>query len=247
MRAAEETEEEVAEGNTAQAGGSDLQGSRSSQSPYDDEEEIPVRVTREEDSPREDGPDEAQEETAEEGRNASGNKDEGTFDAQGFEGEANYQGPLFGGTSEEPGEIEALKAEIENLRLRQAAEMENFKKRLAREHEEQLQYAAGTVLSDLLPTLDNLELAMQYGNTSEVCKDLLQGVSMTHKLLLDAVQKHGLVPVGEAGENFDPQIHEAVGFDSNSELEAGKVSRVLQRGYKLGKRLLRAAKVMITQ
>ncbi|MBR3665134.1 MAG: nucleotide exchange factor GrpE [Desulfovibrio sp.] len=165
--------------------------------------------------------------------------------AQSFEGDANYMGPLFGGAVQE--EVDALKAEIENLRLRQAAEMENFKKRLAREHQEQLQYAAEKVLGDLLPTLDNLELAMQYGNTSDACKDLLQGVSMTHKLLLDAVQKHGLLPVGEVGETFDPSIHEAVGFDPQSELEAGKVARVLQRGYKLGSRLLRPARVMITQ
>lgn len=164
---------------------------------------------------------------------------------QAFEGDANYTGPLFGGSEQEA--VEALKAEIDNLRLRQAAEMENFKKRLAREHQEQLQYAAEKVLGDLLPTLDNLELAMQYGNTSEACKDLLQGVSMTHKLLLDAVQKHGLLPVGEVGEAFDPAIHEAVGFDPSSELEAGKVARVLQRGYKLGTRLLRPARVMITQ
>ena len=182
-------------------------------------------------------------ETGENGQEEPATQDEDV--AQAFEGDANYTGPLFGGSAHE--EVEALKAEIDNLRLRQAAEMENFKKRLAREHQEQMQYAAEKVLGDLLPTLDNLELAMQYGNTSEACKDLLQGVSMTHKLLLDAVQKHGLLPVGEVGEAFDPAIHEAVGFDPQSELEAGKVARVLQRGYKLGSRLLRPARVMITQ
>ena len=136
---------------------------------------------------------------------------------------------------------------MDDLKLRQAADMENFKKRLAREHQEQLQYAAEKVLGDLLPTLDNLELALQYGNTNEVCKDLLQGVSMTHKLLLDAVKKHGLSPVGELGEAFDPAIHEAVGFEQESEYPKGAVARVLQHGYKLGNRLLRPARVMIVQ
>ncbi|MBR4741576.1 MAG: nucleotide exchange factor GrpE [Desulfovibrio sp.] len=144
-------------------------------------------------------------------------------------------------------EVAAIKAEMEDLRLRQAAEMENFKKRLQREQQEQMQYASEKVLGDLLPTLDNLEYALQYSNVAEACKDMLQGVAMTHKLLLDAVQKHGLVPVGEVGEQFDPQIHEAVGFDPQSELEKGSVAKVLQRGYKLGQRLLRPARVMIVQ
>ena len=145
-------------------------------------------------------------------------------------------------------EVAAIRKEMEDLKLRQAADMENYKKRLAREHLDQLQYAAEKVLGDLLPTLDNLELAMQYGNQSEACKDLLQGVAMTHKLLLDAVQKHGLTPVGTEGEVFDPAIHEAVGFaEASTEHPSGSVAKVLQRGYKLGNRLLRAAKVMIVQ
>ena len=74
-------------------------------------------------------------------------------------------------------------------------------------HEEQMRYAAEKVLGDLLPTLDNLDLALRYGSKSEACKDMLQGVAMTHKLLLDAVEKHGLKPLGEEGEEFDPNVH----------------------------------------
>ena len=160
-----------------------------------------------------------------------------------FEGEATFPGGIFSGNSSE---VEAIKAEMEELRLRQAAEMDNFKKRLNREHQEQLQYSAEKVLKDLLPTLDNLELALQYGTTNEACKDLLQGVAMTHKLLLDAVQKHGLKPVGEVGEAFNPAIHEAVGVDNNPDVAPNCVSKVLQKGYTMGNRLVRAAKVMIS-
>ncbi len=137
------------------------------------------------------------------------------------------------------------KAEVEEMRLRMAAEMDNFQKRLKREHEEQMRYAAEKVLGDLLPTLDNLDLALQYGSTNEACKDMLQGVAMTRKLLLEAVAGHGLVPVGEEGEEFDPAIHEAVGFDARPEFAPNSVARLLQRGYKLGGRLLRPAKVMV--
>ena len=142
---------------------------------------------------------------------------------------------------------ERCKAEIAEMRLRAAAEMDNFKKRLTREHEDQMRYAAEKVLGDLLPTLDNLDLALRYGSKSEACKDMLQGVAMTHKLLLDAVVKHGLKPLGEEGEEFNPNMHEAVGFEDRPEFAPNSVARVLQRGYKLGDRLLRPAKVMVKQ
>ena len=149
-----------------------------------------------------------------------------------------------------PADDDALtrcKAEMEELRLRNAAEMENFKKRLTREHQEQMRFAAERVLGDLLPSLDNLDLALQYGSQHEACKDMLQGVSMTRKLLLDALEKNGLKALGEVGEEFNPEVHEAVGFEPNQDLAPGSVTRVMQRGYKLNDRLLRAAKVMINQ
>lgn len=135
----------------------------------------------------------------------------------------------------------------DDMRLRMAAEMENFKKRLSREHEEQMRYAAEKILRDMLPGLDNLELALQYGSRDAACQDMLTGVAMTRKLMLEAMARHGLVPVGEEGEDFTPERHEAVGFDACSTVGPGCVTRVLQRGYKLGDRLLRPAKVMINQ
>lgn len=137
------------------------------------------------------------------------------------------------------------KAEIEDMRLRMAAEMDNFKKRLNREHQEQMRYAAEKVLSDLLPALDNLDMAIQYGSTHEACKNMMQGIEMTRKQLLEAVNKNGLVSVGEDGEEFNPAIHEAIGMEVREGLPKGSVSRVMQRGYKLNDRLLRPAKVMV--
>ena len=141
----------------------------------------------------------------------------------------------------------SVKAEADEQALRAAAEMDNFKKRLAREHEEMSRYAAEKVLRDLLPALDNLDLALQYGSLNEACRDMVQGVAMTRKQLLEAVAKHGLAPVGAEGEAFTPELHEAVGFDSRLDMETNAVARVLQSGYKLGDRLLRPAKVMINQ
>ena len=137
-------------------------------------------------------------------------------------------------------------AQAEETRLRALAEMENFKKRLQREKDEQARYATESVLADLLPTLDNLDLALQYGSRSEACKDMLTGVEMTHKLLLEAVKRHGLEPVGEPGEEFNPALHEAIGQEESPEHDAGHILRVMQKGYTLKERLLRPAKVIVS-
>lgn len=141
----------------------------------------------------------------------------------------------------------AEKAEADETRLRALAEMENFKKRLARERDEQIRYAAEKVLADLLPTLDNLDLALQYGVRHEECKNMLTGVEMTRKLLLEALKVHGLEPVGEPDEEFTPELHEGIAFDEREDMEEGRVSAVLQCGYKLKDRLLRPAKVSVSR
>lgn len=145
-----------------------------------------------------------------------------------------------------PPDAEAQAAKLlEEERLRMAAEMENFKKRLQREHQEQMRYASEKVLADLLPALDNLDLALQYGSKDEACRDMMTGIEMTRKQLLDAVAKSGLAVLGERGEEFNPEFHEAIGMESDPELAKGVVNRVLQRGYKLNDRLLRPAKVIV--
>ncbi len=140
----------------------------------------------------------------------------------------------------------AVKAEAQESQLRALAELENVKKRLQREKDEQVRYAAENVLADLLPTLDNLDLALQYGSQVEACKDMLMGVEMTRKLLLDSVKSHGLEPIGAKGEAFDPEKHEAMGQEATAEMPEGHVLSVLQKGYKLKDRLLRPAKVMVS-
>ncbi|MFV0422194.1 nucleotide exchange factor GrpE [Oleidesulfovibrio sp.] len=136
--------------------------------------------------------------------------------------------------------------QAEDVRLRALAELENVKKRLEREREEQVKYAAEKVLADLLPTLDHLDLALQYGANDPACKNMAIGVEMTRKLFLDALATHGLKAVGEKGDVFDPALHEAVGREENSGMDSGMVFQVMQRGYQLKERLLRPAKVVVT-
>jgi len=140
-----------------------------------------------------------------------------------------------------------VQTEAEDVRLRAMAELENAKKRLRRDQEESVRFAAEGILGDLLPSLDSLNLAIEYGGKNEACKEVIQGVEMTSKLLLDALKAHGLEPCGERGEAFNPEFHEAVGFDMHEELDEGAVALVVQRGYLLKDRLLRPAKVFINK
>jgi molecular chaperone GrpE len=141
----------------------------------------------------------------------------------------------------------AIQAEAEDVRLRAVAELENAKKRLKREQEESVRFAAEGILGDLLPSLDSLDRAIEYGGKSEACKEVIQGVVMTSKLLLDALKTYGLETCGERGEVFNPEFHEAIGFDKREDLDEGAVGMVVQRGYLLKDRLLRPAKVLINK
>ncbi|MBQ4132915.1 MAG: nucleotide exchange factor GrpE [Desulfovibrionaceae bacterium] len=140
----------------------------------------------------------------------------------------------------------ALQAILSEERLRMLAEMDNFKKRMLREKEEQVRFAAEAVLADLLPSLDNFELALSYGKGNEACREMLQGLEMTQKLLLDALAAHGLERVGKEGEVFNPEIHEALTRQSRDDMPPGHVAQLFQTGYRLKDRLLRPAKVVVS-
>lgn len=139
---------------------------------------------------------------------------------------------------------EALLAEAQNERLRALAELDNARKRLTREKDEAVKYAAEAVLADLLPVIDNLELAINHGQNVPGCKDVLLGVEMTRRIFLETLAKHGLEAVAPAaGEAFNPESHEAIGFAPGA--APGSVAQLAQTGYRLKGRLVRPAKVLV--
>lgn len=139
-------------------------------------------------------------------------------------------------------------AEAEDKHLRAMADLENVKKRLTRETEHLRKYAAGSVLEDLLPVIDNLDLALAHAHQYEGCKDFVTGVDMTRKMFLDTLSRHGLTPVAAAqGDEFNPEFHEAVGMASEPGLADNTVAQVAQQGYMLKDRLLRPAKVLVNK
>ena len=138
-----------------------------------------------------------------------------------------------------------VKKECDDANLRALADLDNAKKRLAREREEQVRFAAESVLNDILPTLDNLDLALRHSDSYKGCKDFVVGVQMTRKLLLDALAKHGLAQAGAVGDAFDPALHEAVDMVDAPDVANNHICSRLSYGYTLNGRLLRPARVMV--
>jgi molecular chaperone GrpE len=131
--------------------------------------------------------------------------------------------------------------------LRQAAELENYKKRVAREKAEAIRYANESLVKDLLPVLDNLERALDYAQGGGNGKPLLDGIEMVLKSFVEILGKHGVNPIAAVGESFDPNKHEAIAQVVTQEHKPNTVVEEHHKGYYLLDRLLRPAQVSVAK
>jgi molecular chaperone GrpE len=131
--------------------------------------------------------------------------------------------------------------------LRERADLENLKRRAAREREDLRKYANEQVLKDILPVVDNLERAVQHARGCGNGEPLVEGVAMVLKAFLDVLQRHGLTRVPTRGEPFDPTHHEAMAQVESAEHPPNSVVQEHQAGYRLHERLLRPALVTVSR
>ena len=144
------------------------------------------------------------------------------------------------------GALTAEKGTLYDKLLRGQAEFENFRKRTERERAELYQHGREDVLLQFLPVVDNFERALSSLETSEGDAEALRhGVELIHKQFKDALSKLGLEPVEAVGQTFDPHVHEAVTTEATDKHKENTVIQEFQRGYKIGDRLLRPAKVKV--
>jgi molecular chaperone GrpE len=127
---------------------------------------------------------------------------------------------------------------------RVAAEFENYRKRVARDQASLAARAHERLVKELLPVLDDLERALDAASEHEEAK-LGEGVRLVHRELHDALAKEGLAEI-ETNGRFDPHVHEALLSQPSDKVE-GAILEVLQKGYRLGDRVLRPARVVISQ
>jgi molecular chaperone GrpE len=133
--------------------------------------------------------------------------------------------------------------------LRSTAELENYKKRAARERQEAIKYANEGLMHKLLPVLDNFEAALTAVQSSgtENSKSLVTGVTMIQQQLRGVLTEAGLEEVEAHGKPFDPNFHEAVSQAESAEHPEGHVMQQLRKGYRLRDRLLRPATVIVAK
>jgi len=145
--------------------------------------------------------------------------------------------------------VETLRAErnaLQDRLLRTAAEFDNYRKRIDRERRDQADAATADALEDLLPIMDNLDLALSApgGDDADAYR---KGVELIHRQMADLLRKRGVKAIEAVGTDFDPRVHQAVVHEVSPDHREGEVMQELRRGYMLGDRLLRAAMVKVAK
>jgi molecular chaperone GrpE len=141
---------------------------------------------------------------------------------------------------------EAAAEENWNKYLRVVAELENVRKRAARDVEKARQFGVEGLAAELLTVADSLEMALETGSQAPA-ETLLDGGRATLKQLQDAMEKYGITVISPEGEPFDPEFHEAMTMQESPTAEPNSVLNVVQRGYAINGRLLRPARVIVAK
>ena len=142
-------------------------------------------------------------------------------------------------------ELQAKYDELNNKYIRLAADFENFRKRQAQEREDLLKYGAVNTLKQLIEHLDNFDRGQKAVENIEDCQKVKDSFNLVMKQMKDTLTKLGLEVIETKGKEFDPNFHEAVMQTPTSEHPEGTIINELQKGYKVGDKVLRASLVNV--
>lgn len=148
------------------------------------------------------------------------------------------------------GQIEEKDEKIKSLQeklLYQQADFENFKKLKAKEKMDTLKFANEEIIKELLPVVDNLEMALKHAESTEDYKSIHEGVRITLNQFMKVLEKFGIVSVEAVGQKFDPNFHEAFYQEERDDVEPDTVVSELQKGYLLNDRLVRPSRVTVSK
>ena len=143
-----------------------------------------------------------------------------------------------------------LQAEVEKYKdaaLRATADLDNYRKRVAREREEAIKYANASFLERLIPILDNFELGLQAARSTAQSSAILDGMNMVYKQLQDFLISFGVETIDATGKTFDPNLHEAIAHEEHNDVPEDQIIRQVRKGYRLRDRLLRPANVIVSK
>jgi molecular chaperone GrpE len=149
------------------------------------------------------------------------------------------------GLADEIVELRKERDALQDRLLRQAAEFDNYRKRIDRERKDVAQMAAVDFVQELLPVVDDFERALQI--EAPGAESYRQGLEIIHRALMDTLRKRGVTPIDAVGAAFDPQVHQAVAYEDAPDRRDGEVIEQFARGYRLGDKLLRPAMVKVAK
>ena len=165
-------------------------------------------------------------------------------DAKPEQADADAKPEPAGADAAEPVEETQAEPDWKAMYARTMADFDNFRKRTARDREELFKSAAGDVLKDLLPTVDNLALALDKASDKE--DPFVKGVQLVYDGLVKMLADHGAVPVDSLGEPLDTNFHEAIATLPSPDIPEGHVMTEVKRGWLLNGKVLRAAQVVVS-
>lgn len=143
--------------------------------------------------------------------------------------------------------LEKENAELKDRLLRRAADFDNYRKRMIKEKQDTFDYANANLLADLLDSLDNFDRTLEAGATATDVQSIIDGIKMVNTGLVKMLEsKYGLTSYAVEGDEFDPDVHEAIGRVEEEGAEKETLKQVYLKGYKLKDKVIRNAKVMVS-
>ena len=142
---------------------------------------------------------------------------------------------------------ESISSELDELKTRYAylaADFDNYKKRIKRERAELINSASKDILTDILPIIDDFERVLD----SNMPPEIARGIKIVYDKLMNVLDSEGCEPIRcTPGDEFDGNVHNAIAIDDSSEIDSGKISRIMQRGYTLNGKVLRPVMVSVVR
>ena len=134
-----------------------------------------------------------------------------------------------------------------DIAARNQAELDNYRKRMAREKSDAIRFANASLLSELLPVIDNFQMGLSAAMNEDPDSIISKGMEMVQKQLEEFFTSQGAIPVSAEGNEFNPNLHEAISQETSETIPEGHVISEIRKGYTLNERLLRAANVIVSK
>lgn len=138
-------------------------------------------------------------------------------------------------------------AHWKDIAARNQAELDNYRKRMAREKSDAIRFANASLLSELLPVIDNFQMGLSAAMNEDPDSIISKGMEMVQKQLEEFFTSQGAIPVSAEGNEFNPNLHEAISQETSDTIPEGHVISEIRKGYTLNERLLRAANVIVSK